>query len=160
MALVLFFAGCVTTADRVTGDFRNNPQLKKNKTLTADSDSHWAPTNDHFKYVLLVPKIESGRTYRLVLALHGSGDAMQSYLNNWKREAFNRTTIVAVPQLDSSLFLVDKNQDASIYYNFIEQLKKQYPIDDQRIYIAGASAGGTTANNILQKRDSCRDIAL
>lgn len=141
--LLLILQGCATPSSVKQEFFLNPPVAQQLKVDTARSD--------HFDYLLFIPKVVPGKTYRLIMTLHGAGSTMKDYLEIWEKMAFEQSTFVVAPQLDPSTFLFNKDQDASLYFNLIESLKRRYSIDPERIYIEGASVGGGTAKWLVEK---------
>ena len=101
---------------------------------------------------------EDKTTFPLLIALHGVGEAGNgsSELNrvlkhgpakliNHDQWPADRPFIVIAPQSPGGFFNPTK------LYNFIEQMKKDYQVDENRIYLTGLSAGGISIWNYLAK---------
>ena len=122
-------------------------------------------------YRLLKPlRIESGRRYPLIISLHGSGgigDDNFSNLRFWngvmaKREWRQKyPAFVLVPQRKPGGIWGPKPDDkrvADFYvrndllpvFALIAEIKKEFAIDDSRIYVLGSSGGGVGTWNMTK----------
>ena len=117
------------------------------------------------KYRLLRPeKLEEGQRYPLVIFLHGAGErgddnrrqlvhGMREFTRADRRKEF--PAFVLAPQCPSNQKWVDVPWDApkheqperaaealGLCVELIDQLQKELPIDDRRLYLTGLSMGG------------------
>ena len=132
-----------------------------------------ARTYKSMPYRLMKPvHVESGRRYPLIISLHGSGGIGDDNLSNlrfWNgvmarprwREKY--PAFVLVPQRKAGGIWGPKPDDervADFYvrndllptFDLIAEIKREFPIDDSRIYAIGSSGGGVGTWNILLAR--------
>ena len=127
-------------------------------------------SGDKLRYALLKPaKIEPGKTYPLVIALHGVGGRDAA---NWERNCA-ANAVLAAPEMrkkhpafvvaptcaksetwrKAGKLLQGKERLADVF-ELIEQLLGDQPIDKSRIYVTGQSMGGYgTFAAIVQRPD-------
>ncbi len=89
------------------------------------------------------------RTYPLILALHGRGGTARTALPHWS-SALAEGLIVALPQssqvLGSESFCWDDEQQArEEMKEHLRALLREYPVEPERVILAGYSQGGTLA---------------
>lgn len=107
---------------------------------------------DELNCWLLKPeKVEEGKKYPLVLALHGRGghttaadvlgtaEMRQKYPAFVLAPAVSRAQVWGVPE---GLRLLRGKQMLSVALAALEQVQEKYPIDASRIYVTGQSMGG------------------
>jgi poly(3-hydroxybutyrate) depolymerase len=80
-----------------------------------------------------------GERFPLIVALHGRGDAGWSYLDVWRDEAEKARFMVLAPTWDTGELPLRN------LFGLIDQVVKKYPVDPDRIYLAGCSAGALKA---------------
>ncbi|HEX8186286.1 MAG TPA: prolyl oligopeptidase family serine peptidase [Blastocatellia bacterium] len=98
-------------------------------------------------YRVYVPTTYDGsKAYPLVIALHGMGGDENSYFEAYNRGAFkveaeDRGYIVACPKgrKPASMYIGEAERDVM---DVIEEMKRAYRIDPDRIYLTGHSMGG------------------
>jgi len=98
-------------------------------------------------YRLLIPSSYDGsKPFPLIIALHGAGRDENSFFDDYpngafKNEAEQRGYIVACPKgrQPTSMYLGPAEQDVM---DVIAQVRKNYKIDPNRIYMTGHSMGG------------------
>jgi predicted esterase len=119
--------------DELRGDFK--------KAYVSKVDSTLQP------YRVYVPSGYNGtKAFPLVIALHGMGGDENSYFEaynkgSFKIEAENHGYIVACPKgrKPTSMYVGDAERDVM---DVIEEMKRAYRIDADRIYLTGHSMGG------------------
>ena len=92
--------------------------------------------------------VEEGRTYPMVVFLHGSGErgndnqchVMISLLNGIKKNG--TPCYILMPQLHETGNWEDDDMDAALTSLIDEYILRSYPIDTKRIYVTGDSRGG------------------
>lgn len=84
--------------------------------------------------------------FPLLVAFHGTGDNGPHYLGIWRREAERRRIMVLAPTLD----VIDMNA----LFRMVELTVQSYPIDLDRIFVAGASSGAFLARLMVIERPS------
>ena len=89
-------------------------------------------------WVALVPRgYTTRKTWPVVLLAHGNGGRAKSFLQVVKPLAGKK------PPLLISLERCDNNQDAIGYApKYLQELKKQFAIDEEQVYALGFSGGG------------------
>ena len=107
------------------------------------------------QYVLILPKGHAaGKTYDLVVALHGAGDNAENFANFWQPQVAGRETVLAVPQGGSK-------QGAGANWNtgdldkvveVVEDCAKNFGVDPKRVLLTGHSAGCCIGFHIISKR--------
>uniref|UniRef100_A0A0A6YVN5 LC-Est1C n=2 Tax=uncultured organism TaxID=155900 RepID=A0A0A6YVN5_9ZZZZ len=98
-------------------------------------------------YRLYVPTTYDGtKAFPLVIALHGMGGDENSYFDSYQRGAFmieaeNRGYIVACPKgrQPASMYVGPAERDVM---DVIAEVRRDYKIDPDRIYMTGHSMGG------------------
>lgn len=125
-------------------------------------------------YRILLPKgYEKTKKYPLVLTFHNSsriGNDNEQQLEHlakiWIREEIYNTynAIVIAPQFEersscytdySNGILISKPYaDINLVFQLLENIEKQYNIDQNRIYLVGYSMGASTAQNIAALKPS------
>lgn len=100
-------------------------------------------------YVLYVPEeLESDARVPLLIVLHGSGHDGESIVDPWVRLAKREQILVAGPEsLDNSMWAAPQD-GPDFLLDLIDHLKEAYPVDPQRVYLFGHSAGGHFALQI------------
>ncbi len=100
-------------------------------------------------YLLDVPeKYSADRSWPLLVALHGAGDNAKNFIGLWSQLAMKEGYLLAVPCGDSKAPDWSDNQrtwsgsSPKFILWVIDQVKKAYRINEERIYLAGFSAGG------------------
>ena len=123
----------------------------ENPLKTRRGDIHWAYLSMVDKsiqpYRLFVPSAyDAKKKYPLVVALHGMGGDENSYFAGYengviKREAEARGYLVVCPKgrAPTSMYLGSAEQDV---LDVIAEMKREYAIDEDRIYLTGHSMGG------------------
>lgn len=136
-------------------------------------DAYEARKHKDMPYRLMKPiRVEPGRRYPLVISLHGSGGIGDDNLSNlrfwngvmarreWREEY---PSFVLVPQRRPGGYWgpkPDEERVADLYirnellpvFELIDEIKKEYPIDERRIYALGSSGGGVGTWNIVRAR--------
>ncbi len=136
-------------------------------------DVYEARTYKALPYRLLGPlRIEPDRRYPLIISLHGSGgigDDNVSSLRFWNGVMARRRwrekypAFVLVPQRKPGGVWGPKPDDGRVadfyvrndllpVFDLIAEIKREFPIDDSRIYAIGSSGGGMGTWNILLAR--------
>jgi predicted esterase len=119
--------------DELRGDFKKAYLSKVDNTLQP--------------YRVYVPSsYDDSKAYPLVIALHGMGGDENSYFEAYNKGAFkteaeNHGYIVACPKgrKPTSMYVGDAERDVM---DVIEEMKRAYRIDADRIYLTGHSMGG------------------
>lgn len=114
-------------------------------------DIRWAYLSDvdktHQPYRIFIPSsYDPAKKYPLVVALHGMGGDENSYFAGYengiiKREAEARGYLVVCPKgrAPASMYLGSAEQDV---LDVIAEMKREYAIDEDRVYLTGHSMGG------------------
>lgn len=107
-------------------------------------------------YTLSRPeKIEPGTSYPLIIGFHGNRSQVKAWLHDYTRfDQFmkEKKFIVAYPEGPIRWEASTEGHDLPFFDALVAQLKKDYPIDDQRIYVFGHSNGGGFATFLLCAR--------
>ena len=119
--------------DEMRGDFKKAYLSKVDNTLQP--------------YRVYVPSAYNGtKAFPLIIALHGMGGDENSYFEAYNKGAFrieaeNHGYIVACPKgrKPASMYMGDAERDVM---DVIEEMKRAYRIDPDRIYLTGHSMGG------------------
>lgn len=90
-----------------------------------------------------------GAAYPLLLALHSNSSTAQATVNFWRTAAL-QGWLVALPQSTQAMWKNayswnDRQQSSQEISNHFTKLSAQYPLDRQRVIIAGHSMGGEVA---------------
>jgi pimeloyl-ACP methyl ester carboxylesterase len=123
---------------------------------------HTSAGGETLKHVVYVPKnLEPGRKYPLVVYLHGSCDVcvtnerilQESGLRWWHdydKDVQLEPTFLLAPAGGTRGWISEARRQA--VFELIDGLIKEFPIDQQRIYLMGFSLGGMGTWNYLQQR--------
>ena len=107
------------------------------------------------EYVLSVPKTyDAGRSYPLIVALHGDGGDASGFVAFAKLDASTGDdAIIAYPNQSVDLFtLYDQNTDQKLIERVIDAVKQKYSIDASKIWGFGYSKGAYQLNEIACKK--------
>ncbi len=108
-------------------------------------------------YVLKPINYDPGKSYPLVLNLHGaSGHSWGAYVLSLPAMRQAYPAFVVVPKVDvqswSQIAYIDiKPQALSHMVGIIEDVKKEFSIDGSRLYVTGYSMGGYGTFNVVAK---------
>ena len=109
-----------------------------------NAEKYGLKQNEHILWNSFVPVSafrpeNKDRKYPLVFALHGASNG-QFLVEGWGfvQEAAKREWIVIIPSLQIDAFLMQ----------ILEEAKKLYPVDNDRIYVTGFSYGGWCSNRL------------
>src|SRR5215471_15040621 len=102
-------------------------------------------------YKLILPKdYDVSKAYPAILAFPPGSQTMDMVLTtterNWRPEAEKRGYIVVVPAAPRGQLFFEEG--ARVFPAFIEQILKEYKIQDGKLHIAGMSNGGLSAFHI------------
>lgn len=98
--------------------------------------------NDN-KYSLFIPKAyfenpTQKDRWPLIIGLHGYKGEAKGHLSLWFYPAKRKGYFVACPQID---FDKDRNLNENFIKSMIREIISEYPIDSERIFLTGHSAG-------------------
>lgn len=152
--------------------------------LAVTTPKMWeSPKGGTLPYRMHVPaKMESGRIYPLVIHMHGAGSRGTNNLNQirtggadfiaWARRHGEEFVFVA-PQCPAKMKWVDSPWKAKkstmkesptpylrMAMEIIDDVRKRYPVDQDRIYVMGISMGGYATWELLQRRPELFAAAL
>lgn len=104
-----------------------------------------------FKYDLLTfPK--SSIKHPLILVLHGSGEDYADVFEKWRPGASKNEMILVVPDWISSFKASGRSvDDLTEFENLITEIKRHFPVDEEKMFIVGVSAGGRPAQQWIEK---------
>lgn len=127
--------------------YEDDKEVWKNETLIARSRGKFK-----VQYEVVKPKGFSPETkYPLLLLLHGRGGNLKSSRERWKTEELTNQFLIAFVQSSQAMFWLDcyswddsqtGRKDIKQVY---EDITGSYPVDKDRVIIAGMSAGGKMA---------------
>jgi poly(3-hydroxybutyrate) depolymerase len=114
-----------------------------------DKSAEIGGTTVHYK--LIVPKdYDAAKTYPAILAFppgsQGMDMVMTTVQRNWAAEADKRGYIVIVPAAPGGQLFFEGG--SRVFPGFIEQILKDYNIQDGKFHIAGMSNGGISAFHV------------
>jgi len=152
--------------------------------LAATTPEIWkSPNGGTLPYRMHIPgKMETGRTYPLVIHMHGAGSRGANNLNQirnggadfiaWAKRQGEEFVFVA-PQCPVKMKWVDSPWKARkstmkesptpylrMAMEIIDDVRKRYPVDQDRIYVMGISMGGYATWELLQRRPELFAAAL
>jgi poly(3-hydroxybutyrate) depolymerase len=97
-------------------------------------------------YYLLVPaKVKADEPAPLLVLLHGSGREGRSLIEPWAPLAKQHGIILAAPDSTVRQHWSMPDDGPDFLYALVEMLRVQYPVDPERIYLFGHSAGAIHA---------------
>lgn len=109
-------------------------------------------------YLLEKPaRIDQSKKYSLLLLLHGRDGHAESMVRLFKQEKGAKRWFLLAPQAGllnkkgKTISTWDRKRDAPYLMSLLEKMIEQYPIDDQRIAIAGYSAGAWMTLTLVRK---------
>jgi len=90
--------------------------------------------------------ISRGERAPLIIALHGGIGHGRDFLWSWLREARTRKYILLSPtSMGNTWSLLNPKEDVDHIMDALDQIKKRWPVDTDRILLTGISDGGTFA---------------
>ena len=92
-----------------------------------------------------------GEKFFLLLALHGRGGNGGEYLKIWKAEADRRRIMILAPT-EVPRERTEYKKFVQQFYDLVESIAREYPVDRKRIYVAGVSSGALTARWLAVER--------
>ena len=101
-----------------------------------------------FNYWLLSCREKTaGKKVPLLFIFHGTGGNGRAYLETWKKEAESRQWMVLSPDLDYAY----GEQFAKLedYTKLLEEVVRQYPVDNRKIYLGSVSSGALIARRLF-----------
>lgn len=142
LVFLILFSGC----QALTSPLPNGAKVETKKTA------------EGLEYSILTfqPK-SSGEHFPLVVALHGKGESADDTMLLWEKEAARRRIMVVAPNWETWNLKGDKQKKGVNLENLnmeMNELLEKYPIDPNRLVIAGVSAGGLVARWLLQLQPS------
>jgi predicted esterase len=143
-----FFPASALRGDPDLAAMQDNPEYQR---LVAICEQRHRSAQENAKPVLFttLPKTQTSGPYPLLMAFHGWGHSIDDFSPYWTTLA-NRGWLVALPQssqvIGNGVYVWD-NLECSLQeaVGHYQTLAKQYPIDPQRIIMAGFSQGGGVA---------------
>lgn len=94
-------------------------------------------------YYLFVPKsVDKNNPAPLLILLHGSGRNGKILIEHWQKLAEKEGIILAGPDAQNSAGWATPGDGPKFIYDLAEELKSKYPVNPQRVYLFGHSAGG------------------
>ena len=96
-------------------------------------------------YLLLPAKVKADEPAPLLVLLHGSGREGRSLMEPWAPLAKQHGIILAAPDSTARQHWSMPDDGPDFLYALVEMLRVQYPVDPQRIYLFGHSAGAIHA---------------
>ena len=125
--------------------------LPEFKHLAAVSQEKYEEARRHIKrdQAILLPETSAVDPYPLVIALHGGAGYKEQHLEYWEAVR-QKGWLVLAPQSTQPIYpgaysWIDGGQGVEDLIFYIEKVLKEYPIDSQRVVIAGFSQGGGMA---------------
>lgn len=95
-------------------------------------------------YYLFVPKaVSASKPAPLVVMLHGSGRDGRILVEHWQNLAEREGIILAGPDARNSAGWLMPVDGPKFLYDLIEELKAKHPVNPQRVYLFGHSAGAS-----------------
>jgi polyhydroxybutyrate depolymerase len=108
------------------------------------------------RLLLVAPSlIEPGRSYPVVLVLHGDGGTSESFHAGFPFERASGTNaILAYPEAPQGwdLDTIDGNGDIAFVEAIVKTLSERFTVDRRRVFAAGYSRGGFFANMMACQR--------
>ena len=95
-----------------------------------------------YPFSLFVPPMEDGREYPLVVILHGAGGNGKTTLSRWI-ERLGGDFIIACPSYPMGAWWSLRAE--TLVLNLIQHLRTLYPVDTNRVLLAGLSNGAVGA---------------
>lgn len=95
-----------------------------------------------YPFSLFVPEMQPGKTYPLVIILHGAGSDGKSTLTRWIKR-LDGEFIIACPSYPMGAWWSFRAE--AMVLNLIQHLRSQYPVDANRVLLAGMSNGAVGA---------------
>ena len=140
--LLLFFSLAVTRQPVCLGE-------KESSILQGEF-----PTKvEILKYFLTVFRPSKKSAQRpLVFLLHGRGQKGGDYLKIWKEEADRRGYLLLAPTWQYGYR--GSSQDLEGFYELLGEIIQKYPVNREKVYLAGISSGALVGRWLLLERPS------
>lgn len=117
-------------------------------------------THQEVDYALLrIPPRSPAEKFPLIVAFHGSGGSGVDYIETWADEAERHRAMVLAPTWDYPE--EERELGREHFHAVVEQVIRDYPVDRDRIYLAGVSAGALIAQWLAEENPrSWRGLVL
>ena len=100
--------------------------------------------------ILAYQKLSKDEKLPLILILHGQGGNGSRYLELWREEAAKSRVMLLAPTWGRALH-GQPHEKMEDFLGLLDHVVRQYPVDDQRVAVAGVSAGALIARWLLEK---------
>lgn len=121
-------------------------------------------SKEDLEYLFHEPLRETGKSYPLIIFLHGQGDSVDKYhlgtaepfaeaIINLENQDEKYSSYVVIPSTPKSYEGWWSNNQVDALKNLIYHLKNNYNIDFNRIYITGISMGGFTTCRLVDEME-------
>ena len=143
-------------------------QNKKEAYENITFEYEYIKNSDEISYGFFTPSIvKYEKNLPLIIWLHGRGEVGCSaeefaqkggvdVLNKWSMQGF--PAYIACPHLSSGVWNNQEGKDKVM--GIVDYLKKNYPIDENRVYIVGHSLGAQGALYMVQKESIFNAVGL
>lgn len=85
--------------------------------------------------------------FPLIIAFHGTGVEEGSYIYNWRSEAKRNRVMVLTPNRKTAFRKSPNN--SQVVFNLIDLVIEDYPVDRNKIFLAGVSSGALVAQQMF-----------
>ena len=134
--------GDPTTTGDGDGDPQPNPCASNGMGGAVGQAEILAPGYPNLPGTIHVPpSYDPGEAMPLMLALHGSGDTDQNFVNLWDDLANSEGFIVLVPESMSGGASWNAGTDTPLIAELLDEVETNWNIDTCRVYLTGYSAG-------------------
>ena len=98
-------------------------------------------------YDLFIPRQNNSKErFPLVVSLPGSGVKIKKQMDLWTESALRNRVMVLTPQWSD---LKSKEKRPGVIFHLVEMVAYRYPVDAERIYLSGDSAGAGIAMRLF-----------
>ncbi len=139
--IVADLKGSGVTTTKLRGLIRKRPVPKTGKAGTFFNQPVMSG-GKKYPFSLYAPPIVKGKTYPLVVILHGAGGNGKSTLARWVKR-LGQDFIIACPSYPMGAWWSFRAENMVL--NLIQHLRSNYPIDANRVLLAGLSNGAVGA---------------
>lgn len=96
-----------------------------------------------YPYALYVPELEPGRDYPMIVILHGMGGSGDRTIETWLPRLKDEDFIILCPTYPAGAWWSLRAEEMMM--GLIQTVKRQYPVDHNRVFLAGLSNGAIGA---------------
>ncbi len=107
------------------------------------TDLEYSNGDQTYPYALYAPELEAGRDYPMIVILHGMGGSGDRTVKSWLPRLKDEDFIILCPSYPAGAWWSLRAEE--MVMDLIQSVKRQYPVDHNRVFLAGLSNGAIGA---------------